>query len=93
MEKLWLITYESAHWCGASDTKCVVRAASAEEAEDKASDHMTSEMLELFSDEYDEEDSIEECVYSVVSVEEFDASHSEWKWYTDPTQSQFYPEV
>lgn len=95
---LYLITYESAHWCGASDTHCVVRADSEEDALELADEHMDSEMRELFSDEYtaDEEENGEycaECAYSLTSIEEFDESHECWKYYIDPVQSQFFPEV
>jgi hypothetical protein len=51
-KQLFLITYESAHWCGASDTKVVVWAEDGVDAIFKASDHMEDEMWELFADEY-----------------------------------------
>ncbi len=97
----YLITYESAHWCGAADTKCVVYAEDADTAVLIAEDHMEEEMRELFSSEYgsdgeayEEESSYdEECSYSVTSVEIFDETHEDWKYYVDETQSQFYPVV
>lgn len=100
-DKLFLITYESANWCGAADTHVVVRAESPEDAEDKASDHMWSEMEELFSDEYgdledsgeDDESNVSAGDYTVISVEEFDETHEFWKYFIDETQSQFFPLV
>lgn len=92
--KKFLIEYENAHWCGASGTFCVVNANSADEAVMIASDHMEEEMRELFAEEYSEEDPHEdESAVSVTYVEEFDETNENWKWYQDPTQSQFYPEV
>ena len=101
MKQRYLITYESAHWCGAADTKCVVYAEDGEDALAFASDHMECEMRELFSSEYgsddeayEEEDSYDdESAYSVTSVELFDETHEEWKYYVHETQSQFYPVV
>ena len=90
---LFLITYESAHWCGASDTKVVVHADSEDEALSKADVHMEEEMRELFSGEYDEEEMSDESAYSVDCVEEFSPGHEEWKWFIDPSQSSFYPVI
>lgn len=97
--KLFLITYESALWCGASDTHCVVRAEDADDAHCKAEFHMEESMRELFSDEYDElieevgEGADSECAYSVTSIEEFGPDHECWEYYKHETQSQFFPEV
>lgn len=89
----YLITYECAHWCG-GESQVVVNAESELEAEDKAAEHMDSEMYELFSNEYgDESDLQNEQAYSVISVEEFDSTHEYWKFYKDPSQSQFFPEI
>ena len=95
-KQLFLITYESAHWCGASDTKVVVYAESSGDALIKASDHMEEEMWELFADEYMDdglEDRPEDSLVSVSNVEEFDQNHEEWKYFKDPSQSQFYPVI
>ncbi len=97
----YLITYESAHWCGAADTKCVVYAEDELTAVIVAEPHMEEEMRELFSeeygdavDEYEEESSYDqECAYSITSVELFDEKHEDWKYYVHETQSQFYPVV
>lgn len=95
MKKLYLINYESAQWCG-GDSHCVARAYNCEYAVDVASEHMDTEMLELFSDEIEEEygeDGLDEQAYIVISVEEFGPEHKHWKWFNDETQSQFYPVI
>lgn len=94
---LFLIDYECAHWCGGS-SHCVVEAANADDAVMIASDHMQEEMYELYSDEYAEDaeegDSYnDESAFVVNSVETFDENHEYWKYYTDETQSQFFPKV
>ncbi len=96
MDKLYLITYESAHWCGASDTKVVVYAESEEDALTKAEDHMEESMWEMFADEYSDDgeefgEFTDESKVSVTHVEEFTPQHEEWKYYIDEIQSQFYP--
>ena len=94
----YLIDYENAHWCG-GQLYVVVNASSPEAAECIASDWMEENQRELFSDEYFEakaeecEDFDEECAYSVNSVELFDVNHECWKYYKDPSQSSFYPEI
>lgn len=95
--KLYLIDYECAHFCG-GQSNVVVKANSPEEAEEKACNHMSEEMNELFSDEYQEEygedyGDMDECFYSVNSVEEFDPKHEEWQFFDDPSQEQFYPVI
>ena len=101
---MYLITYESAHWCGAADTYVVVHADSAEAAQDAAYDHMEQEMRELFVNEYacsgqelsDDDEGFDdyESAVVVVSVEEFGPSHEQWKWFCDPTQRvNFYPQI
>lgn len=94
----FLITYESSQWCGAADTHVIVHGAMNEtHAEDVASDHMESEMRELFSDEYADEDEgweYDGCAYSVTSVEVFDESHEQWQFFQDAEQrAAFYPEI
>ncbi|CAB4134464.1 hypothetical protein UFOVP273_83 [uncultured Caudovirales phage] len=91
----YLITYESAHWCGASDTKCVVEAETPEEAEDRAEWHMSEEMRGLFADEYEDADGEyeDEAPYYVTRIELFTPEHEEWQYYVDEHQSQFYPDV
>lgn len=102
-KNLFLITYEGAHWCGASDTHVVVHAESADEALYKAENHMEETIRELFSSEYederqelsdDDEGCADECAYTVNSVEAFGPEHDHWKWFCDETQrTNFYPEV
>jgi predicted glycosyl hydrolase (DUF1957 family) len=95
-KQLFLITYESAHWCGASDTKVVVWAEDGVDAIFKASDHMEDEMWELFADEYMDdgsEDRPEDSLVHVIEVVEFTPSHEEWKYFLDPSQVRFYPVI
>lgn len=95
-KKLYLITYESAGWCGASDTKVVVWAEDDVDALFKASDHMEDTMWELFADEYMDdglEDRPEDSLVYVTEVVEFTPDHEEWKYFIDPSQSQFYPVI
>lgn len=97
-EKLFLIEYDCAHWAGAS-SYCVVKAEIAEQAEAIAEDFMHSDMAELYSDEYREEaengnDILEqELAHNVIGTEPFGETHEYWKYYTDETQSQFFPLV
>lgn len=96
MKQLYIIEYESAHWCGGV-SHCVAWAESEEEAQDAAEEHMETEMRELFSDQIEEE--IEE------NGEEFDSepmSTVNWvkplvgsdheEYYADENQrNNFYP--
>lgn len=94
--QLFLIEYGSAHWADDS-SHCVVNAPSAEAAEDIAEDFMHSDMAELYSSEYEEEveqgnDLLEnESAHSVIGIEPFGPTHEYWKYFKDPTQSQFFP--
>lgn len=94
----YLITYENAHWCG-GELNVVVNASSKEDAVDKASMHMEEAQRELFDDHYNDEDDEsygyldDEQAYSVVLVEEFNEKHSEWVYYINPGQAEFYPEI
>lgn len=97
--KLWLIDYENAHWCG-GQLNVVVVAETADEARYLAEDHMEEAQYELFSDHYlgeidvDYEEGDYEAPYATVnSVEEFNESHESWQFYTDPSQEQFYPTI
>lgn len=89
MKQQYLIEYDCAHWCGGT-SNVVVWAESPDEALYLAEDHMETEMRELFSEEYEDEPT-DECTYSIISVEEFNESHWQWLYFTDPEQSQFYP--
>jgi len=91
--KLYIITYDSAHWCG-GELNCVVTAASPEHAVLLAEHHMAECQLELFDDEYQEEEWLQdECPYQVTSVEVLDPSNEHWEFYNNPSQSSFYPVV
>jgi len=95
-KNLWLINYESSQWCGGG-SYVVVAADSEEDAEDKAQEHMDSEMRELFSGEYDDliddygDDVEDEQAYTISSIEVFNETHDCWKYFKDETQSQFFP--
>lgn len=97
-KQLYLIDYESAHWCGGS-SNVVVWAENKNHASELAEVHMEEDMRELFSGEYalteDEEGDwyTEESAVSVNSVEEFGPTHDEWQFFLDPSQSQFYPVI
>lgn len=94
MKKLFLIYYESAHWCGAGN-HVVVWATSVPHAEYLAEDHMEEDMRELYSDEYTDEDGLydDESAVSVITCEEFGPEHENWKFFQDPSQSSFYPVI
>jgi hypothetical protein len=96
MQKLYIIDYENAHWCG-GQLHCVVRADSAEDAEDRAEQHMQETQYELFRDEYDdieEGETYDESSYVVNSIKVLDENNEHWKFYQDPVQrANFYPEV
>ena len=86
MKQLYLIEFESAHWCGGR-SNCVVLAENEQAAEKAADVHMSETMLELFDS--DDEDASE---YVVNSVEVFTHDHEDWKYFIDNTQREhFYP--
>lgn len=89
----YIIDYENSHWCG-GQLFVVVNAKNEDEAQDLAEVHMTETQRELFSDEYEEDGEFEdESPYTVNSVEEFTPNHEYWRFYKDPSQSEFYPEI
>lgn len=94
----YLIDFENSHWCG-GQLYVVVNASSPEAAKCIADDWMEETQRELFADEYDDQESDEGCdyadeqAYSINSVEELTPAHECWKWYKDPSQSSFYPEL
>lgn len=99
-KQLYIIEYESAHWCGGV-SHCVVWAHDDCEAQLEASDFMEDSMRELFSDEYHDEYNEEtetdfygdEQAYTVNWCARLTAAHEHWQYYTDPTQTEFYPEI
>jgi hypothetical protein len=96
MKKLYLIDYESAHWCGGQLNVVVWANDEDDDAREVAEYHMEEEQRELFSDEFSEEDAVDfdsEQAYTVNSVELFDETHDQWVFYQDPTQESFYPVV
>lgn len=94
----YLIDYENAHWCG-GQLYVVVNAESADEAQYLAENHMEECQRELFSDEYGDsvnggdEEYADECAVSINSVEFLDENNEHWKFYKDPSQASFYPEI
>ena len=96
MTKLFLIDFESAQWCG-GQSNVVVHADTAEEAVLLAESHMEDVMRELFFDEIEEafgDDGLEDCAFTVNSVEEFGPEHETWKFFEMWDQrTSFYPEI
>lgn len=96
--RLYIIQYDSAHWCG-GESHCVVWAENADEALLEASVFMEDNMRELFSAEYDDyyNDDTEagayddESAYVVNWCEPLTPEHEHWEYFQDPSQSQFYP--
>ncbi len=91
-KQLYVIEYESAHWCG-GQSHCVAWANSDHEAEDEAASFMESHMRELFSDGHEDEDfdGDGDPAYSVIRVELLAGSEDE-EFYNMPDQrSNFYP--
>jgi hypothetical protein len=95
MKKQFLIEYESAQWCGGI-SHCVVWATDETDAMLVAEEYMDTEMRELFSDEIEDEygeEGMEDCAYSINSVELFVPGHEHWEFYMMPDQCEFYPEI
>lgn len=96
-KQLFIITYESSTWCGASDTFVCVWALDKDDAYNLASKHMEEEMRNLFSDEYaylieeESEGADEDCAYTVISIEVLDEYNEQWKHYQNLSQVSFYP--
>jgi hypothetical protein len=99
-KQLYIIQYNSAHWCG-GESHCVVWAYNADEAVLEASDFMEDNMRELFSSEYDDEFDEEneagayddEQAYTVDWCELLTPEHEHWEYYVNLTQADFYPEI
>lgn len=90
-KQLYIIEYESAHWCGGA-SHCVVWATSEDEARDIADPFMDEMMRELFSSEHEDEPEVDEDpAHSVNSVELLEGSEYE-EYYADEQQRRnFYP--
>jgi hypothetical protein len=91
-KQLFIIEYESAHWCG-GQSNVVVWAEDEAHAEILAEAHMEETMRELFSDEYEEEGLDDESAVTINSVEPFCLGHEQWVFFLDPSQDQFYPVI
>ena len=77
----YLIHFSNLHFCG-GDHAVLVDATCEQDAEDKAEGFMWDYQSELFSHEYEEDETeleIDGCV-SVESVELFDENHQLWKF-------------
>lgn len=91
----YLAYCESANYCGYGQ-HFVITAVTEQQAEEL----LESVAQEFFYEEDSElliEDGIDEddvcSYYHLVRMELFDETHPSWKYYTDPSQSQFYIEV
>lgn len=96
--KLFIIAYESMHWCGGS-SHCLVYARNESQAKELADQFMDENMRDLFSGEYEcdaEEggDIDEEAAHTVNSVEELTPEHEYWVYVQDEVQQRnFYPYI
>lgn len=95
--KLWLIYFESANYCGYGE-HCVVRSKDEEDARDIAEGYANEfyheQDYDQYVDEYGKEAADEEGFWAnIQTCEEFDESHESWKYYIDPAQKSFYPEI
>jgi hypothetical protein len=97
-KKLYIIEYESAHWCGGV-SHCLVYAETENQAEELADEHMEESMRELFSDEYADDradggDLESDVTHTVKWVRELTENDEFYEWVQDPDQqAAFYPYV
>jgi hypothetical protein len=89
----YIIFAESANYCGYGQHFVVLNALSEEDAHTQAEAEIEEYFYEQDSDQLEEEGQEADTYGSVVSIEEFDETHSTWKYYIDPSQSEFYIEV
>ena len=94
---LWLIEYENAYWCS-GQLNVVVEAETEAQARFMAGDFMDETQRELFQDEIaeafeEDPDFDDSCMAVVNSVELFDENHEQWKFFKNPSQSEFYPVI
>ncbi len=92
---LYLVYCESTNYCGYGQ-HFVVR--TDVEVPDHELEFLVSDVADEYFYEQDsdqlEEEGIEEGPYfSVRTIEPFDETHETWKFYKDPSQSEFYIEV
>jgi hypothetical protein len=89
---LYLIYAESANYCGYG-MHFVVNAEDQSEAEMLAENDINDYFYEQ-DDEDCQEDGIFDGPYgSIIRIEEFGPEHDSWKFYQDPSQSEFYWKV
>ena len=91
MRELYIIEYESAHWCGGA-SHCVAWASNESEAEEAADQHMDESMRELFADMHEDAPELdEEPSYTLNFVKPLIGSDFE-EYYADLKQrASFYP--
>ncbi len=96
MKQLYIIEYDSMHWCGGT-SHCVAWADSEDEAVEVASMHMEDYMFDLFADEIADQEYThgtgisEEQQHNVVFCKLLEGSEFE-EYYADPVQRlNFYP--
>jgi hypothetical protein len=96
MKQLYIIDYESSQWCG-GQLFVICHAESAEDAKLFADYPMEETQRDLFQDEYcdllEEGGDDSDCAYIVNSVSVLDENNENWLFYTDPSQSEFYPYI
>lgn len=96
MSKLWLITFSSFNYAGAS-SHCVVKSETEDEARRIVADYIENFFYEEDSDQwYDDYGRRNEpdCWAVIDVVEEFDDTHEYWVHYQDPEQQRnFYQNV
>ena len=91
MKQLYIISYESAHWCG-GQSNCVVWANNEDEAQELAVFHMDEMMQELFSSEYEEDPELQDDIIHVVNEVQLLVDSEFEEYYADPVQrANFYP--
>lgn len=91
---LYLIYAESVNYCGYGQ-HFVTEALSEDHAKEKVEGAVEEYFFEQDQDQILEEygPDYDECYGTIISVEPFDPTHESWKFYKDPTQSEFYIKV
>ena len=91
---LYIVYAESANYCGYGQHFVV------EAQDEESASELTLDVAEDYFREQDEAELEEEgydldgMMYSnIKTVEAFDAEHDSWKYYKDPSQSEFYIKV
>lgn len=90
---IYLIYAESANYCGYGQ-HFVVEAPDEDTAKLLAEPAVEEYFYEQDSDQYLDEHAEEPDNYgNIMTCEVFDQAHESWKYYCDPTQSEFYIRV